>query len=84
MSKSNEEFSAALTKLGVPAPWELHDEDMGVILAANKASVLIVEAAAIPYRDIETEIAMAIIVAINTCAGFVVVAPKTKGQVAND
>jgi len=70
MSQANEDFARWLEKLGTPAPWGLHDEDLGVILAANKASVLVVEPAAIPFREIETEIAMAIITAVNTCAGY--------------
>lgn len=69
MSKANDDFAMMLARLGVPAPWELHDEDLGVVLAANKASVLVVEPM-IPYQEIETEVALAIITAVNTCAGF--------------
>lgn len=65
----SEAFSAALARLGVPAPWELHDEELGVILAANKQGVATVEASR-PYQEIETEIALEIITAVNTCAGF--------------
>ena len=70
MSQANEDFAKWLTRLMVPAPWTLHDEDLGVVLAANGASVLVVEPCSVPYADIETEIAMAVITAVNTCAGF--------------
>jgi hypothetical protein len=70
MSQANDDFAAKLASLGVPAPWELHDEELGVILAANKAGVLTVDTGTSPYPDIETTIALAVILAVNTCAGF--------------
>ena len=70
MSSANEEYRVGLAALGVPAPWRLDDEDVGTILHAENASVLTVDV----NRELDDEtvgrIALDIILAVNTCAGF--------------
>lgn len=71
----SEQFSAALAALGRPAPWELFDDEEGVVLAADKSEVLTVSEPDLPFQDQETQLAMWIICAVNTLAGFKAVKP---------
>lgn len=70
MTHIYEKFRKDLAALGAPAPWRLDDEDVGSILHAEGAAVLTVDV----NRELDDEtvgrIALAVITAVNTCAGF--------------
>lgn len=66
------EFALQLRDLGVPAPWRLHDVDDGGVLAANGKFVF--EESFPSYRS--APLAMWIIMAVNTLAGFAAEPPR--------
>ena len=69
----SEEFAGQLERLGVPAPWRLCDEEVGEILASNggvACHVVAADESGLPDENHRTEIAMYIILAVNTLAGF--------------
>ena len=68
-------FDATLAKLCAPPPWRLCDEEVGEVLAADGAIVLTVDRAR--TNDAEaTELALWIIMAVNTLAGFKAEVPE--------
>lgn len=69
----SEEFAARLEKIGIPAPWRLCDEEPGLVLAANGEEA-ISAATAHPDED-ATAIAILVMLAVNTLAGFKAEAP---------
>lgn len=64
----SEQFAAALAKLGAPAPWRLCDEETGEILAAD--GVVVCDADSRITDEESSTLALWIIMAINTLAGF--------------
>lgn len=67
----SEEFAGQLEYLGVPAPWRLDDEERGLILAANGEMACAAGFDHMPLPDEDrTALAMYIILAVNTLAGF--------------
>ena len=64
----SDEFAAMLAKAGAPAPWRLCEEEPGEILDATSATVLVVDMGG--SQDNDSEIALSIMIAVNTCAGF--------------
>jgi hypothetical protein len=67
----SEWFAAELSRLGVPAPWRLCDEEVGEVLADDGAPVLVVAATRDqPDGDDATRIAGLVVAAINTLAGL--------------
>lgn len=71
----SEEFAMALERLGVPAPWRLCDEEVGEVLAENGAIVCQVHAIKHAEADEASQLAMWIMLAVNTLAGFKAVVP---------
>lgn len=70
MSEANDKFRRDLNVQQSPAPWSLCDEQPGIILDANGADVVMV-APSSPRSDAEVSaVALAIVIAVNTCAGF--------------
>jgi hypothetical protein len=65
----SEQFQTALTQLKSPAPWSLAERMPGEIQAANGAVVLAVDHGDLVNREYNA-LALWIMVAINTCAGF--------------
>ena len=65
----SEEFAGQLESLAVPAPWRLCDEEIGEVLAANGDIACIAGADSDPDED-RSALAMYIILAVNTLAGF--------------
>lgn len=80
--KLTEDYAASLAAIGFPAPWELDDEEPGNIHAASGAYICTVDTS----RNLEDhqviEAATAIIIAVNTCAGFRAVREPADGQSA--
>lgn len=70
----SEEFSAALEQLGAPPPWRLCDEEVGEILADNGAIVCQVGGESMDDEK-AMQLAMWIVTAVNTLAGFKAVTP---------
>ena len=70
MSSASEKFCAHLEMLGSPAPWRLCGEEVGVILDANGAAVLTVDANNERKDEAVRLICLLIVLAVNTCAGF--------------
>lgn len=69
----SDQFAADLDSLGVPAPWRLCDEEVGEVLAANGAIACNAETIGNLSEDDATRVALQIVLAINTLAGFKVV-----------
>lgn len=69
-----DQFRMMLEQLDVPAPWELDSQDPGMINDAIGAHVLTVDEPRDRSDDDAQGIALAIILAVNTCAGFKAVA----------
>ena len=72
--KLTDDFATLLGGLGVPGPWEADAEEIGIIRARDGQYVCTVDT----WRDLPDSVvrdrAMAIILAVNTCAGFKAVA----------
>lgn len=68
----SEQFNAHLAALGVPAPWDLDEDKVGAVLAADGA--LVCDADTRVTDDVTDEectaLALWIIMAVNTLAGF--------------
>lgn len=62
------EFKAMLAQLGVPAPWTWGDD--GSVFAANRTHVLVVDHERALPDDTVKAIAVGLVLAVNTCAGF--------------
>ena len=71
----SEEFAARLDNCGVPAPWRLCDEEVGEILAANGAPACNADTVGNLSEDDATQVAVYIMLAVNTLAGFKAVSP---------
>lgn len=70
MSDANDQFKATLERLDAPPPWQIDEEETGVILDANGRDVLCIDTNNTrPDSDV-SELAVWIITAVNTCAGF--------------
>lgn len=68
------DFAAVLAAQGAPAPWDTEDDNPGVLLTANGECVLTIDADRNLPDEVVSAIASAVIVAVNTCAGFKAVA----------
>ena len=65
----SEQFQTALTELKSPAPWSLADRTPGEIRAVNGAIMLSIDHGELVGRERDA-LALWIMVAVNTCAGF--------------
>lgn len=63
----SEEFAGELERLGVPAPWHISDE---AVIAANGEVACIAGHEGVASDDDRFALAMYIIIAVNTMAGF--------------
>jgi hypothetical protein len=70
----SEQFGAELAKLGAPAPWRLCDEVVGEVLAADGEIVLSADTRA--TEEASSALALLIVCAVNTLAGFRAEAPQ--------
>lgn len=71
------QFADALVRLGVPAPWRLCDEEVGEVLADNGAIAFTV--APNLSDTAATDLALWILIAVNTLAGFQAAAAIREG-----
>lgn len=62
---SFDELRSRLDALGVPAPWRLHEEDVGVVIADNGAEACVVDPLTSSDDEVVTEIAAIIVAAVN-------------------
>ena len=69
----SDQFVATLAKLCAPPPWRLCDEEVGEVLADDGAIVLTVDRV---RTNEATELALWIIMAVNTLAGFKAEVPE--------
>lgn len=65
----SDEFARELSMLGASVPWRLCDEEVGEILADDGAVVLVVDRNG-RTDEAASAVAMWIIMAVNTLAGF--------------
>ena len=70
----SDHFARELEGLGVPAPWRLCEDDVGVILAADGGDVCSADTRVTDRES--SELALWIIMAVNTLAGFKAEVPK--------
>ena len=64
------ELRNTLAACGARAPWSLDEEEVGSILDADKRTVLTVDVPGERPDEEAAKIALLIITAVNTCAGF--------------
>ena len=65
----SEAFAAELRKVCAPAPWRLCDEEVGEVLAADGGIVLTIDRGRTTEQE-ASALALWVIVAVNTLAGF--------------
>ncbi len=68
--KTTESFVEWLQQAGVKLPVRPSEEDLGVILDADGANVLVVDDNGLRDNDDVEVITMAIVLAVNTCGAF--------------
>lgn len=68
--RTTEQFGALLARLDVTLPLALHDEHVGVVIDAGKRDVFVVDVNGERDDGQVTQIALWIVLAVNTCGGF--------------
>lgn len=77
-SASMSQFTRTLCELKHPAPWKASSEDYGVILDANGDTVSIVDTNRERSDEDAFLLAIWIVTAVNTCAGYTAAFTKTE------
>ena len=72
----SETFAAELARLDAPAPWRLCDETVGEVLAAHGGIACVAGDPGDTPEEDASELALFIVLAINTLSGFKAEAPK--------
>ena len=79
---AKEPFVALFAALNVELPLRLHDEDVGVVLDADKQDVFVVDVNAVRANEHATNIAHLIVETVNTAGGFPSASPLARASIA--